>query len=68
MSSSTKAFTGRTAEGRQYVDTHADFVRNDTPEAHIADPSAGITVDSESRSAIAAILDALEAHGLLGSA
>ncbi len=35
--------------------------------AHIADPTAGITVDSEARGAIIAILAALEILGILRS-
>lgn len=36
-----------------------------TQQAHIADPAGGGTVDAQSRTAIVAILDALEAYGLL---
>lgn len=35
--------------------------------AHIADPSGGATVDAEARTAINAILAALEAHGITAS-
>ena len=35
--------------------------------AHIPDPSGGSTVDAEARSAINAILVALEAKGVVGS-
>lgn len=36
-------------------------------QAHIADPSGGGTQDAEARTAIAAILNALEAYGLLAA-
>lgn len=35
-------------------------------QSHITDPSGGVVIDSESRTAIAAIIDALEAFGLTG--
>lgn len=34
-------------------------------QATIADPAGGATVDAEARTAIAAIIDALQAHGLI---
>ena len=36
-----------------------------TPEANIADPTGGATEDAEARTAIAAILDLLEAIGVM---
>lgn len=36
-------------------------------QAHIADPTGGSTSDTEARAAIAAILDALEAVGILAA-
>ncbi|HWH31201.1 MAG TPA: hypothetical protein VNU01_00875, partial [Egibacteraceae bacterium] len=36
-----------------------------TQRTHIADPSGGITSDSQARTAINAILDLLEAYGLM---
>ncbi len=36
-------------------------------QTHIADPSAGSTIDAQSRTAIASILDALEAVGILAT-
>lgn len=34
-------------------------------QSTIADPSGGATQDAEARTAIAAIIDALQAHGLI---
>lgn len=39
-------------------------VASGTQHAHVADPTGGATVDAESRTAINAILDALEAFGI----
>lgn len=36
-----------------------------TPSATISDPSGGVTVDSQARTAINAILDLLQAQGLM---
>ena len=38
-----------------------------TAATHIADPSGGTTADTEARTAINAILDALEANGIVAS-
>jgi hypothetical protein len=46
-----------------------DIVGSVTPEdgaaSAIADPTGGATIDAQSRTAIAAIIDALEAAGLV---
>ena len=42
-------------------------VASGTKVAHIADPSGGATVDAEARTAVNAILDALEAFGIAAS-
>lgn len=36
-------------------------------QALVADPSGGVTQDAEARTAINAILDILEAHGLMSA-
>ncbi len=42
-------------------------VASGTQADHIADPTGGTTTDAEARTAIAAILDALEAFGIVAS-
>lgn len=42
-------------------------VASGTQAAHIDDPTGGATTDAEARAAIAAILDALEAFGIVAS-
>lgn len=68
MSEVTKDLTGRDSTGRIYVNPDDVYVRSDAPETHIADPSAGVTVDTQARDAIVSILNVLEAHGLMSSA
>lgn len=43
-------------------------IANGTQAALIADPAAGATIDAESRTAINAIIDALQAFGIVASA
>ncbi|MDA3834268.1 MAG: hypothetical protein PF495_12825 [Spirochaetales bacterium] len=43
-------------------------VASGTQQTHVADPAAGATVDAEARTAINAILDALEAFGINAAA
>lgn len=37
------------------------------PSVHLADPTGGATIDSQARTAIVAIIDALEAFGLMAA-
>jgi len=46
-------------------DTEGDLRDIVTPSATISDPSGGVTVDTQARTAINAILDLLQAQGLM---
>lgn len=48
--------------------TAGDAVASGTQAAKINDPAGGATVDAEARTAINAIIDALEAFGISASA
>lgn len=47
------------------LDGSGDVVASGTPVANIEDPTGGSTEDAEARAAIEAILDALEAFGIV---
>jgi len=59
--------TATTAELNKLAGSGA-VVASGTQASHIADPTGGTTVDAEARAAIAAILDALEAFGIVAPA
>ena len=44
------------------------IIANGTAQSHIADPTGGTTIDAEARTAINAIIVALEAFGITASA
>jgi hypothetical protein len=66
IDASTLALDGLTASADELnkLDGAGDVVASGTAAAHIADPANGATVDAQARTAIAAILDALEAFGI----
>jgi len=67
--SQNKPLNKRTLDAEATIDIFEDptvdvFM---TQAAHIADPTGGATTDSQARTAIAAILDALETAGILAA-
>lgn len=69
ISAELALLSGLTADATELnkLDGAGAVVASGTTATHIADPSGGTTQDAEARAAIAAILDALEAFGIVAA-
>lgn len=62
------AFEAATGAGQRCLALVLGLEADKVASAVIADPAGGVTVDAEARTAINAIIDALQAHGIVATA